>query len=109
MRRMAKVSSKVLSQGMDGVFKGGIVLSSLFIAFMMVSTVFATFMRYRYALGQAQAWTIHINGYLLLATCFLGLAYAQRQGRHIRVDILLQRLPYRAKYSVASESHALDI
>jgi C4-dicarboxylate transporter, DctQ subunit len=47
----------------------------------------------RYVMNNPQSWTDESVGYLLVASVMASIAYALRQGEHIAVDILTERLP----------------
>ena len=48
-------------------------------------------------LGLVVTWTAEFAGYAMAASSFLALAYTFNSGGHIRVDLLLGRLPPRAQ------------
>lgn len=50
----------------------------------------------RYLFGSPTLWTQDLCIYLLLWSAFLGLAPAERAGEHIRIDLLVNKLPLRA-------------
>jgi len=47
----------------------------------------------RYFFNTPKSWAIEIAQYLMLATLFLPLAHVQKERRHIRVELLVSRLP----------------
>ncbi|WP_428268189.1 TRAP transporter small permease [Haliangium sp.] len=47
----------------------------------------------RYGLGISIAWAEEVARYLMIWTTFLGAGLALREGRHVAVDLLLDRLP----------------
>lgn len=46
----------------------------------------------RYLLNSPTAWSTEIATYLLVATAFVAAPWAQREGAHIRVELLVERL-----------------
>lgn len=46
----------------------------------------------RYFLGQPSVWVDEVVGYLIIAIVMFGVASALREGKHIGVDILTERL-----------------
>ena len=65
---------------------GGIAVFTM--AFIMTSGVFM-----RYVLNSPSRWIDEITTYLLVVLVSLGLAYTEREGSNIRVDVLVNRLP----------------
>ena len=49
--------------------------------------------------GFVVTWTAEFAGYAMAASSFLALASTLRSGGHIRVDLLLIRLPRRARHA----------
>jgi len=45
----------------------------------------------RYIIGRSTLIATEVSGYALVALSFLGLAYAERTGRNIKIDILTKR------------------
>jgi TRAP-type C4-dicarboxylate transport system permease small subunit len=68
------------------------ILASLFIITYSVGM--------RYVMNNPQAWTDESVGYLLVASVMASIAYALRQGEHIAVDILTERLPAAGRAAV---------
>ena len=48
----------------------------------------------RYVLNDSAAWTEEIARYLLIATVFIGIAWAVRTTRHIHVDLIYRLVPH---------------
>ncbi len=51
----------------------------------------------RYFLGSPTIWTGEVSGYIFIWTMFVGAAYTLRQGKHIRIDLLITYLPERTR------------
>lgn len=51
----------------------------------------------RYFLGSPTIWTGEISGYIFIWTMFVGAAYTLRQGKHIRIDLLITYLPEKTR------------
>jgi len=47
----------------------------------------------RYFLRRSTGWVVEFSEYALVAAVFLGAAWVQLKGRHIKIDILLNYLP----------------
>jgi TRAP-type C4-dicarboxylate transport system permease small subunit len=56
----------------------------------------------RYVFNAPPAWVDETVGYLLVASVMGAIAHALRQGEHICVDIITERLPARARDVVAT-------
>ncbi len=63
----------------------------------------------RYALSVAVPWTDEASRYFFLAAIFLGAVLAQRRREHIRITILIDVLPDRARRVLACVSDAICI
>ena len=65
------------------------------IALFLVAAVAVAFTAvvYRYALGSALSWSFEVSLALLTYITFLGAYLALRQGAHLKVDLLVKRLP----------------
>ena len=74
---------------LDATFKGLGALGALFIFATLTIEVLGIALR---ALGYSMAGADAYAGYFLAAGSFLALGYALRQGDHIRVTLILQRL-----------------
>jgi C4-dicarboxylate transporter DctQ subunit len=68
----------------------GVVLSAIAIIASMFLIAYSVVMRY--FLNQPVSWVDEFVGYLLVASVMLAAADALRQGEHIAVDILTERL-----------------
>ncbi|SDE68398.1 TRAP transporter small permease [Limimaricola pyoseonensis] len=70
------------------------ILEALIAAFLVaaVGVAFAAVV-YRYALGSALSWSFEVSLALLTYITFLGAYLALRKGAHLRVDLLVTRLP----------------
>lgn len=72
---------------------GGI-LSGWLVPLMMILVVVEVFTRY--VLNRPLMVADEVSAYMLVALSFLGLAYTWRQGGHVRISILVSRLPQKA-------------
>jgi TRAP-type C4-dicarboxylate transport system permease small subunit len=80
---------------LDALFKLLGALGALFILATLAIEVAGIALR---ALGYSMAGADAYAGYFLAAGSFLALGYALRQGDHIRVTLILQRLRGRARW-----------
>jgi len=69
-------------------------LSSWLVPLMMILVVVEVFTRY--VLDRPLMVADEVSAYMLVALSFLGLAYTWRQGGHVRITILVSRLPSKA-------------
>ncbi len=76
------------------------VVAAVLISIIMVSTVADVIERQR--TGASIPGVVEYSEVFMVALIYLGLAYAQRVGAHIGVDILVTRLPARAAHVVQS-------
>ena len=51
----------------------------------------------RYAFNAPTIWANEVSSYLLLVMVFMGAAYALREKAHIRIDVVVSRLPRRVQ------------
>lgn len=49
------------------------------------------------AMGHQFAWASELSGYGVVCATYLGLAYVLREGRHVKVELLTERLSPRAR------------
>ncbi|MHA3976468.1 TRAP transporter small permease [Halovulum sp. GXIMD14794] len=62
---------------------------------------------YRYALGSALSWSFEVSLALLTYITFIGSYLALREGAHLRVDLLVRRLPVWARGATFLANQAL--
>jgi TRAP-type C4-dicarboxylate transport system permease small subunit len=86
MNRLGSVIDKIADLG--GYFSGWLV------PLMMILVVVEVFTRY--VLDRPLMVADEVSAYMLVALSFLGLAYTWRQGGHVRITILVSRLPGKA-------------
>ena len=65
-----------------------IVLMGAVMVVLVVTNVFC-----RYVLGFSLVWAEEVSQYLMVWVTFLGIGLALRQGRHVAVEMLQERLP----------------
>lgn len=54
----------------------------------------------RYVLGASTTWQNELAIYMLMFAAFVGAAYGLKHGDHVRIDVLVNRLPGRAQLLV---------
>ncbi|MFV0512774.1 MAG: TRAP transporter large permease subunit [Jhaorihella sp.] len=70
--------------------KASRVLAMLAVAFMVVAICFEVFTRS--VLGSATIWVTEVTTYLVVAITFIGAAFAESRGAHVRIALILDRL-----------------
>ena len=83
MRRLVRVIESIANIG--GYFSGWLV------PLMMVLVLVEVFMRY--VLNQPLMLADEFSAYLLVALTFLGAAYTWKERGHVRITVLISRLP----------------
>ena len=79
---------------------------SLLLAMMFLLTADVTL---RYALNRPITGSLELTEFMMVAVVFLGLAYAQQQRAHVRVDLIVTRLPRRPQAALDSITLILSI
>ncbi len=82
-----------LFSGIEKIVYFGGYLSGWLVPLMMMLVVVDVFMRY--VLHRPLMVSDEISAYMLVALSFLGLGYTWRQGGHVRIEVLVTRLPAR--------------
>lgn len=75
-------------------------IGNLLVAFMLVSVVFDTVMRYCFRMPQV--WVVELCEYAIFYICFLGAPYLLRQGRHANIDIFYNMLSPRGQNKLSA-------
>lgn len=81
----------------NGLIFGGGVLSGLFILITAILVAFEVVMRY--VVQRPTEWTFDLTLFLIIYSTYLGSAFTMREGKHVRVEFLIERL---AKYPLPS-------
>lgn len=68
--------------------QGAIVFMAATMVVLVVTNVFC-----RYVLGFSLVWAEEVSQYLMVWVAFLGAGLALREGRHVAVEMLQERLP----------------
>ena len=81
----------------------------LLLAAITLAVCLEVFMRY--VLNDPLVWVVEFSEYALLYICFLGTAWALREGNHVRVDIFLSAFSqrWRQRFGVVSSLLGLGI
>ncbi|MCC7326290.1 MAG: TRAP transporter small permease [Burkholderiales bacterium] len=86
---------KFFGRAVGALARVGIALAAVALLTSMAVIAYSVVMRY--ALNQPVPWVDELAGYLLVACVMLAAADALRQGEHIAVDIVTERLSRRAR------------
>lgn len=81
-------------------------LSGLCIALATVTICYSVTVR---AMGYSTVWQTELTVYLLIFVTFVGGAYGLKHGSHVNVDLLVTRLPRRARLVVELVAVALSL
>jgi TRAP-type C4-dicarboxylate transport system permease small subunit len=79
----------------DRIIDGMAVLAGLSILFVMFSICYEVLLRYFNF--RPLAWVTEVTEYLLLYITFLGAPWVLKEDGHVRVDIVLARLPWKTQ------------
>jgi TRAP-type C4-dicarboxylate transport system permease small subunit len=63
----------------------------------------------RYVFNDPTTWAGEIASYLMIAIVFFGLAFNLRQGSHIRIDVLTNLAPARARQVLEVAAYAVGV
>jgi C4-dicarboxylate transporter DctQ subunit len=81
----------------NGVIFGGGVLSGLFILITAILVAFEVVMRY--VVREPTEWTFDLTLFLIIYAAYIGSAFTMREGKHVRVEFVVERL---ARYPLLS-------
>ncbi|MGE5838857.1 MAG: TRAP transporter small permease [Deltaproteobacteria bacterium] len=84
-----------LDSFLDRLNKAMAWLAAVAILFMMLAISYAVMMRY--AWNKPVPWILEVSSYLMLYITFLGTAWLQRKGGHVKVDLVTGHLPPRVR------------
>lgn len=98
------MGEKVLRRAENGL----VTISAAAVFVMMLLMVAEVVLRYLFA--APLSWSVgFVSNYLLVAFFFLGLPYTVREGAHISIDLVHQRLPLRWQRVCTRAATALGI
>lgn len=75
---------------LDKISKISLRFSALLMLVIILAIWYQVFARF---VGISTVGTVELGGFLLVWVCYFGIAYGLRKGRHIRVDIIYDRMP----------------
>ncbi|MFC2065481.1 TRAP transporter small permease subunit [Chloroflexota bacterium] len=91
--------SRLLKYSTDGTYRlvwgASWLLTGICILLLTMVVTYSVFMRY--VVGKPVYGPNEISEYLFLFSVFLGLAYTQKERAHVRIDMILTRLPERTQ------------
>lgn len=85
--------AQALSSGVVGVGNAGAVVSGVAFLLLVIATVFSVVMRGVF--GRAFMDVVTLGRIAMLVMGFLTAAYALRQGRHVSIDFVIEKVPER--------------
>ncbi len=74
----------------DRILDISVILAGILLVFVTLSVCTEVFLRY--FLGRPTVWVVEISGYALLYITFLAVAWVQRRGGHVRMDLVFNHL-----------------
>lgn len=86
---------RLLSSVIGKISLAGGIVAGVGIVLMMLAESYEVVMRYVFHHGTY--WAVEVVGYLLLMVTMLAAGYIQRQGAHIKIDLITTRLPERVQ------------
>lgn len=86
---------------------GGSLVSGFGFLIIMLVTMYEVIMRYLFR--APTMWTLEASRYLMLVAVFFAAAYTLEMGGHIRVDLLVGRLPLGKRHIVNIVSSTLGV
>jgi len=75
---------------LDKISNISLKFSALLMLVIILAIWYQVFARF---IGVSTVGTVELGGFLLVWVCYFGIAYGLRKGRHIRVDIIYDRMP----------------
>jgi len=93
-------------RALHATIRGAAALAGALVFFLMFTSVIEAVAR---RLGRPTAWVYDYNTIALLGMVALGLAAAQRDGEHIAVRFVVDRLPPGAKHALAILNQLLTL
>jgi C4-dicarboxylate transporter DctQ subunit len=74
----------------DRIIDLAVILAGILLIFVILSVCAEVFLRY--FLGRPTVWVVEISGYALLYITFLVVAWVQRRGGHVKMDLVFNHL-----------------
>jgi len=94
-----------IGRAYDMVIKGCLVIACALSLFTVLSVTADVLLRNFW--GRPLRWSLEINEIILLYITFLGAPWALQKNKHVRMDLLVQRLNERAQITVKAVMHLL--
>jgi len=91
----------------DGIINGMAVIAGLLLMFMMFSICYEVVLRY--FLFSPLTWVTEISEYILLYATFLGAPWVLKKDAHVKVDIVIARLGFKARKIVNLATSLISI
>lgn len=92
---------------LDGIIKlFGIIAGILFMAMALIVTYNVIM---RYFVGRPPVWAIESTEYIMVFATFLAAAWVLKQEGHVRIDILVVRLPRKGQYILSLVASFLGV
>lgn len=86
---------RLFSRAVSAIFTAAMAVSAVCVLAALAVITYSVIVRY--FLGEPSLWVDEVVGYLVVAIVMFGVASALREGRHIGVDLLTERLGPRGR------------
>ncbi|MGI9412506.1 MAG: TRAP transporter large permease subunit [Hyphomicrobiales bacterium] len=100
-------ASSKFTQTVDLMSAAAGAVSSVALVIIVLSTCYEVISRYVF--NEPTVWATEYATYLLLGITFIGLAYAQKQGSHIRVELIVGQLAPPTRHKLEILTHWLGL
>jgi tripartite ATP-independent transporter DctM subunit len=89
--KLVRAGQEMFEKAISYVSKAAAGISGFIVLVMMIFTVADVFLRYTF--NKPIIWNFDVQTLLIVPVVFLGLSYVQSNRAHIRIDILISRIP----------------
>lgn len=98
MEKLVKIA-RVLDRTLDLLSKLGLLLSGMMLLYMSINVTYGVIKRYVF--HDPSIIAIEMVKILLIPACVLAVSYVQRNGRHLKVDFLMNRFSQKIQFIIS--------
>jgi len=95
---LAKIA-RILDRSLDLMSKAGLLLSGMMLLYMSINVTYGVIKRYVF--HDPSIIAIEMVKILLIPACVLAVSYVQRNGRHLKVDFLMNRFSQKIQFFIS--------